>query len=92
MPIKQKRIRLFDLFQQLAESVNLPTKGNFDMKSRWYKEKWLHLDFNSIYGGYRLDLVHESTGESFFDGADRRSLKEMLAYLEGFLKAKTITK
>jgi hypothetical protein len=46
----------------------------------------LTMNHNAIYGGYRIDIIHASTGESFYDLSSRISKKEMVAYLRGIIK------
>ena len=66
------------LVEQLKEIVIL--QGDEELK----------LDYNSIYGGYRLDIVMPSNGfaERFLDSSSRISSREMVAYIKGYLKAK----
>lgn len=47
--------------------------------------KCLKLDFNGIYGGYRIDMINEDTSESFFHFSSRFSTKEMTSYIQGLL-------
>jgi hypothetical protein len=48
----------------------------------------LRLDFNSYYGGYRLEIVKPNDGYSVsdFDRHNRLSSKEMIAYIKGYFK------
>ena len=71
------------LFNRLCEAINLP--NGFEIKDGKGK-KYLKLDHNSIYGGYRINIVHESTGESFYDISERLSSREMTIYIRGLLK------
>ena len=74
--------RLFEIF---AKEVNMQTESEF-IKGKGYKNDFLKIDFNSIYGGYRIDKVHKDTSESFFSESKRMGKKEMIAYLKGLLK------
>lgn len=71
--------KLKQVFNQLEEAVN-PTLKNCE---------YIKLDFNSIYGGYRLDIVEPNNGhaERFFHLSSRVSNKEMIAFIEGYLLA-----
>ena len=49
------------------------------------------LDHNPTYGGYILRVMQKSTGESNFNGeVNRRSAKEMAAYLNGIFAGITL--
>jgi len=54
-------------------------------EARGKTNKFLHLDYNNYYGGWRMDWVNKDTSESFYSGMKRRSTKEMYAYLQGKL-------
>jgi hypothetical protein len=64
---------LFNLFIDLLNKKGYSTKG-------------FKMDYNPIYGGYRIDIVNDNTSESDFDGLTRKSKKEMIAYLKGVIK------
>jgi hypothetical protein len=55
-------------------------------------KKHLVMDFNSVYGGYRIHIVLESTGEDFYSLSSRLSHREMVAHLRGILKGVEIVK
>lgn len=76
---------IMNLFNQLALKLNMPTSAEH-IRGKGYANEFLKMDFNSIYGGYRLDVVEKSTGERFFDGSSRMSKSEMISYLRGLLK------
>ena len=52
----------------------------------------LIMDFASIYGGYRIEIVYPSTGRGNFERSGRISKKEMESYLEGLLRGIWISK
>jgi len=71
------------LFSQLCKELKMLNAN--ELKST-KGLKCLKMDYNSIYGGYRIDIVHESTGESFFSSGSRYNKREMVAHLRGLLK------
>lgn len=91
MPVtKSNVITVFKRFTSLydlktsAEIIKSLQDGNY------YTNDFIKLDFNSVYGGYRLDIVHKNTSESFFDGQSRKNAKEMIAYMQGLIAARQI--
>ena len=80
-----KSKEVVELFERLAEKVGMPLSANF-IRGQGYDKEYLYLDYNSIYGGYRIEIVLKSTARQDFDGMDRKSKNEMIAYLNGFLK------
>ena len=79
--------QLKSLFSQLCLWVNLP---NYNEIKPTRGIKCLKLDFDSIYGGYRIDIVHEDTSESFFHFSSRFSQKEMAAHIQGLIHGMAI--
>ena len=73
-----------NLFELLASELGIPTDSEY-VKGKGYKNEFLKLDFNSIYGGYRLDIVQKNTGGRFFTISERLGKKEMAEYLRGFI-------
>ena len=84
--ITKKQIQF--LVKQVGEKYKLPTKPTF-AKSKtgktYYKQKWLNANFNSIYGGWILNIVNKNGGEIFFGSQTRMSTNEFYAYLRGIL-------
>jgi hypothetical protein len=80
------------LFETFCEVYNLKTSATTRQdnpaQKDFYSNEFIKLDYNPIYGGYRLDVVQTGTGERFFDNASRMSAKEMVCYLRGLLAAK----
>jgi len=75
---------LTELFHRMCKMLDIPTSATFDTNTRKYSNDFAKLDHNSIYGGYRIDIIHTGTGESFFDGSGTRYTgREMEAYLRG---------
>jgi hypothetical protein len=64
----------------------------FNELKRELKRDDLKMDFNSIYGGYRIDIVNKDTSENFFYLNNRISKKEMISHLQGILYGIAITK
>lgn len=75
-------IRKFKLFTTEAK---IPISAKWMPKKHQYSRRYLKLDYNKYYGGWRMDWVNKNTSESFFSGMSRRSSKEMLSYLDGLL-------
>jgi hypothetical protein len=75
--------QLKSLFSQLCMELEL---NNFN-ENPDYNKKSLKLDFNSVYGGYRIDTIKGdgSTGEDFFFFSSRFSRKEMISYIQGLI-------
>lgn len=88
---KQKS-ELVQLFERAAELLNLPITATFNQETREYDHKYLHLDFASCYGGYRLEIVNTNTGQSEFDSLTRKTKREMIHYLRGLIKGLTYNK
>lgn len=64
------------LFERLVEVVKLDDNHH------------LYLDYNPYYGGYRIDIVDNKTGGcGDFGGLTRKSNKEMIAFIRGYLLA-----
>lgn len=76
-----RRKQLKSLFSQLCMELEI---NNMNEKSTHEVES-LKMDFNSIYGGYRIDIVHTNTSESFFQFSSRFTLAEMISYVQGLL-------
>lgn len=72
-----------ELFDKFCKINNMP---NYNTLSNTKGIKCLKLDFNSIYGGYRINLVNEDTSESFWNSSARVQKKIMVAYLQGFIE------
>ena len=73
--------QLKSLFSQLCLHLEI---NNFN-ENHTYSVESLKLDFNSLYGGYRIDRVHTNTSVSFFFYSNRFSKKEMVAFIQGLL-------
>lgn len=84
--------RIQSLFNQFAMTIGQPTDAVFNNETKRYNRQFLKLDFNSTYGGYRIDWVNKDTGESFFNFSSRFSNKEMSAYLQGLIEGYQIKK
>ena len=72
----------------IAKKLNLTTNKQEALSNN--QLRFLELDFNSNYGGYRLVMVDVKNGGhsgAFGESSacPRKSLKEMTAYLEGIL-------
>ena len=63
----------------------------FEQVKEELKRNDLIMDFNSIYGGYRIEIVYPNTGHGFFERSNRISKKEMVCYLEGLLRGIWLT-
>lgn len=80
------------LFELMAKQINFPLHGEKETdpekinRGDYYKNEWLFMDYNSIYGGYIIMIVLRGTGQSYFDSSSRKSSKEMISYLRGVLK------
>ncbi len=85
---RQKQLK--SLFSQLCMELDL---NNFN-KNPDYTKKSLKLDFNSVYGGYRIDTIKGdgTTGEGFFIFSSRFSLGEMISCVQGILFGLTYKK
>jgi hypothetical protein len=73
------------LFKKMAGLINMPTESEFDAETHNYKNEFLHMNFNSFYGGYRIEIVDKSTGERDFGTSQRKTKKEMIEFLQGFI-------
>jgi len=82
-------------FKEIAKLTGYDTKGTRNTpeerekgkgKDDYYKKSWLILDFASCYGGYVINIVLPTTGQTAFDSYTRRPKKEMIAYMDGLLK------
>jgi len=70
-------------FLQMCEILEKPTEKK-DANNGFF---W-NLDYNNFYGGYVVYSVNvASGGVSSIFGQERRSKKEMLAFMDGFLQA-----
>ena len=78
---QKKRIQ--SLFNQLCLEMGL---NNFN-ENPDYNKKSLYMDFNSIYGGYRIDTIKGdgSTGQGDLVYSSRFSNKEMASFIQGIL-------
>jgi hypothetical protein len=86
--MKQTKKDVQTAFQRFCEAYNLKNSATWNQETKTYSNDFIKLDYNPIYGGFRLDVVQQNTGERFFDGMNRRNTKEMLSYLQGLLAAK----
>lgn len=77
--------QLQSLFSQLCITINFPEKSEWDENKKQYKTDWLKLDYNPVYGGYRIDVVNKDSTKSFFVFSSRFTAKEMIAFIQGFL-------
>lgn len=73
-------------FREFCKKKRIPTSAIWYKKKRRYSKKWLKLDYNSYYGGWRMDWVFPNTSEDFYRGMTRRNTREMYAYLQGLLR------
>lgn len=82
--------RMFSLFNQLCMELGL---NNFN-ENPSYNVKSLKMDFNSIYGGYRINTLggNGGTGESFFHYSDRMPLQMMIKSIQGIFKGLELQK
>lgn len=86
-----------ELFERVAELTGYETKGERNDRTKdktktYYKKDFLHMDYNSIYGGYVLMIVLKSTGETAFGSYERKTKKEMISYLRGIITGLTYNK
>ena len=84
-----KTSQLNSLFNQFCNINELPNYGELKTTKGI---KSLKLDFNSVYGGYRIDIVNEDTSEGFYNSSARVQKKIMVAYLQGFIDGYKIIK
>ena len=87
---QQKRLQ--SLFEQFCDTLGYKTSAEWNAKTKKYSNKFLRLDFNNAYGGYRLDWVNENSSESHFYFSSRFSNKEMAAYLQGLMQGYELKK
>lgn len=80
--------QLKSLFSQLCMELKI---NNFN-ENPIYTKRSLKLDFNSVYGGYRIDYVNKDTSESFYIFSSRFIRKEMIALIQGLLHGLTTKK
>jgi hypothetical protein len=76
------------LFADACKLLKMPTTSERGTNT-YYKNEYLKLDYNSIYGGYVIRKVLKGTGEQDFDGSTRKTLKEMISYLRGLIRGLT---
>ena len=78
---RQKQMR--SLFSQLCMELDV---NNMNEKHD-YNREGLKMDYNSTYGGYRIDTIKGDggTGEGHYIFSSRFSLGEMIALLQGLL-------
>ena len=81
--------RAFSIF---TKENRIPTSAKWYRKKGCFSKRWLKLDYNPYYGGWRMDWVNPNTSESFFHGASRRSTKEMYHYLWGLIEGRRYRK
>lgn len=81
--------QLKSLFSQLCYQLNMP---NYNELKSTKGVKCLKLDFNAIYGGYRIDIVNADTSESFFHHSSRIKSSEMVSYIQGLILGVNIGK
>jgi len=77
--------RAFGIFTKEAK---IPTSATWYKNKRRYSKKWLKLDYNQYYGGWRMDWVNPNTSESFFSGMTRRNTRQMYNYLWGLIEGR----
>lgn len=76
-------------FYIFTKEAGIPTSAKWLKTKREYSKRFLKLDYNSHYGGWRMDWVNKNTSESFFQSTSaRRSTKEMYNYLWGLIHAR----
>lgn len=82
--------RLMSLYSQLCMELGL---NNFNENPN-YNLKSLKMDYNSVYGGYRIDTLEGDghTGEGFFLYSSRYILKEMIPLVQGILHGLSLQK
>ena len=73
------------LFKQFTKEKRIPTSAKWFKNKRRFSKKFLKLDYNQYYGGWRMDWVNPNTSESFYRGSRRRTTREMYNYLQGLL-------
>lgn len=78
---KNKQIK--SLFNQLCLDRGL----NNHSETPDYNKAGLVMDYNSVYGGYRIETIKGDggSGQGFFAFSSRFSAKEMTAFLQGLL-------
>ena len=79
-------------FKTFAKEAGIPINAKWYKNKREYSRRWLKLDYNPHYGGYRLDWVNKDTTESFFSGMSRRNTRQMYEYLQGLIQRGRINK
>ena len=89
MATKSEIKRKFMIF---TKEAGIPTSAKWFKNKRRYSRRYLKLDYNPHYGGYRMDWVNKNTSESFFNGMTSRSGKEMDSYLQGLITANRMKK
>lgn len=91
--MRRRNTKITYLFGEFSKQTGLPTKAKWYRKKHRHSKDFINLDNAPTYGGYRIDVVHKGTGESFWSGSGtRRSPKEMEAYLEGLVHGSRIMK
>ena len=78
-----RKKQLSSLFSQLCMTLEVNNMNdNHD-----YNKKGLIMNFNSVYGGYRIDTISGDggTGEGHFCFSSRFSLGEMISFVQGAL-------
>lgn len=84
---------IYDKFALFCKVYNLKTtaicKQDAPEQKLFYSNDFVKIDCDSNYGGYRIDVIHQDTSESSFNGSYHRyKAQEMIAYLNGLLAAK----
>lgn len=81
-----------NLFQQFCKVYDLKTsattRNENPSQKDYYSNDFVKMDYAPVYGGYVIRKVFKGTSEDGFDGLERRSAKEMIAFLKGLLAAK----
>jgi hypothetical protein len=77
--------RAFTIF---TNEYKIPTSAKWLKNKREWSRRWLKLDYNPYYGGWRMDWVNKGTSESFYSTASRRNSREMYSYLWGLIEGK----
>ena len=90
--IMTQQKRVVSLFSQFCNLANIKTTAKWNDKKRKWSNRFLKLDFNSEYGGYRMDWVEKDTSESYFFYKSRFSNKEMASYLQGLMSGYELKK
>ena len=73
-------------FYIFTKENKIPTSAKWFKNKRSFSKKFLKIDYNTHYGGWRMDWVNKNTSESFYNGCSRRrNTREMYNYLWGLI-------